>query len=54
MEASDQKKMSRNYIFVDMVGGLTTTTEEYPATYPGFGESNFYVLRGGVRDYVKE
>lgn len=54
MSDSERKKFTRNYTLVDVVGGLTTTTQEFPAMYPGFGESNFYVLRGGVRDYLKE
>lgn len=54
MDSSDQKKLGRNYTLVDVVNGLTTTTEEYPEIYPGFGDENFYVLRSSVKDYVKE
>ena len=54
MDSSAKRKIDRNYVLVDVVGGLTTTTESYPETYPGYGETNFYVLRGGVKDYLKE
>ncbi len=54
MDASAQKKFTRNYILVDVAGGLTSTTQEYPDQYPGYGESSFYVLRGSVKDYLKE
>lgn len=54
MDASARKKFTRNYILVDVEGGLTSTTEEYPEQYPGYGESSFYVLRSTVKDYLKE
>lgn len=54
MESGAQKKFNRNYIFVDVVGGLTSTTETYPELYPGYGETNFYVIRASVKDYLKE
>ncbi len=54
MDAAAQKKINRNYMLVDVVGGLTKTTQEFPETYPGYEGANFYVLRAGVKDYLKE
>ncbi len=54
MDSGDQKRVNRNYVYVDLAN--PTGSEEiatYIETYPGF-TTNFYVLRGGVRDYLKE
>lgn len=47
------RKVNRNYTLVDPYN-LTGTTSDYMDTYPGFGTKQFYVLRSGVKDYLRE
>ncbi len=54
MDSGDQKRTNRNYVYVDLTNPTgSDEIAEYLETYPGF-TTNFYVLRGGVRDYLKE
>ena len=53
MDSSAQKKINRNYVYVDLAESGKEETAEYIQSYPGY-TTNFYVLRAGVRDYLKE
>lgn len=54
MEGKEGRTFGRNYVLVNMEEGPSAITREFPEIYPGYGEKNFYVLRSGVKEYMKE
>lgn len=54
MDASAAKKINRNYTFVEWDKLSKEDKETYITNYPGFENRPFYVLRGQVKDYLKE
>lgn len=53
MDSDAQKRINRNYVYVDLADSGKEDVAAYIETYPGY-TTNFYVLRAGVRDYLRE
>ncbi|MBR6003882.1 MAG: hypothetical protein IK068_04075, partial [Lachnospiraceae bacterium] len=54
MSKDQLKKINRNYTLIDPTASLKDDAKAYVEKYQGFGEKPFYVLRSGVKDYLKE
>lgn len=54
MSDSQKRKVNRNYILYEASEMSQADLEELAVQYPAVRESNLYVLRGGVKDYLKE
>lgn len=54
MSDSQKKKINRNYILYDPAQMTEKELDEISAQYPAVKEKSLYILRGGVKDYLKE
>lgn len=54
MSDSQRRKINRNYMLYAASEMTQSDLEELAQQYPAIMESNLYVLRGGVKDYLKE
>lgn len=54
MEAGELKKINRNYTLIEWEKLSADDKASYLESYPGYENIPFYVLRGGVKDYLKE
>lgn len=54
MSDSQKRKINRNYILYAASEMTDSELDELAAQYPAVRENNLYVLRGGVKDYLKE
>lgn len=54
MSDSQKRKINRNYILYEASEMTDSELDELAAQYPAVRENNLYVLRGGVKDYLKE
>lgn len=54
MSDSQKRKINRNYILYAASEMTEAELEDFAAQYPAVRENDLYVLRGGVKDYLKE
>lgn len=54
MTDAQLKKVKRNYTLIEWEGLGDDDRTKYLEAYPGFENIPFYVLRGGIKDYLKE
>lgn len=54
MSDSQKKKINRNYILNDPAQMTEKELDEISTQYPAVKEKSLYILRGGVKDYLKE
>lgn len=54
MSDSQKKKVNRNYILYDPAQMTEAELDEIGVQYPAVREKSLYILRGGVKDYLKE
>lgn len=54
MSDSQKRKINRNYILYDPSQMTEKELDEIGAQYPTVKEKSLYILRGGVKDYLKE
>ena len=54
MPDSQRRKINRNYILYEPAQMTEAELDEIGAQYPAVKEKSLYILRGGVKDYLKE
>lgn len=54
MDKEQLKKINRNYTLVEWDGLSESEKKTYLESYPGYEGKSFHILRGGVKDYLKE
>lgn len=54
MAEKELKKVNRNYTLVEWTSLKDDEKDTYLERFPGYEGKSFYVLRGGIKDYLKE